>query len=352
MVEILFPEEDIPSVVGGFLSDPPLTNPEQKVVGATMGPGEFNWHGTPFSQATAAPGTSISELIAWPAPSPLEGVKSRKRNVFQLESAELKVESELVKMQNLALSLSSRIVAVGEAAHAAAQLLFDGGDLSVKRHQGLKVLHLAPSSFPDATSALSYAHAIGACMEQGRPHILVLSEMESSDDPAWRTVFNDLVHGQAMWKFRGAIVVCAAADNCPALQNACSELWTADRGKMQQRKYMRVSANILPDGAALLREEAARIKEIAMAADEEFFDLSFWLNKATAGDWAVTRFDACGQEGAAKLCGLVFHHMIEASAEYHVQFVYVGKELRRQGIGEQMIRWVIQDAAKKARNGV
>lgn len=59
----------------------------------------------------------------------------------------------------------------------------------------------------------------------------------------------------------------------------------------------------------------------------------------------MTRFDAGGCEGPGRLRGLIFHEMIESTAEFHVRFVFVPKEHRKSGIGSALVRWVIEQAS-------
>jgi GNAT superfamily N-acetyltransferase len=279
----------------------------------------------------------VSELIDWLTPTPLEGVKSRKRVVLQVESTETLTSSGAFKVGDLALSLSSRILAVGDAGQVAANLLMHSEGFPVKRHQDLKVLYLEPSTFMDVDASLGYALAIASALKEQKPHIVLLSESEPSKDPAWQIVFDELVKGEDMWKFRGAVVICATKESS-TLQKKCSERWVAQDGQIKQRRCLHVCENALLEGADRLIADAAQIPA------EECY-LKYWIDKAIAGNWSVARFDEGGVECPSGFQGLVFHHMIESSAELHIAFVFVPQKHRLFGIGGQMVQWLIQRAS-------
>jgi len=292
--------------------------------------------------------SGLFENIDWPAPCPLEGVKSRKRLIFEVESEHVDTGCETIKVRNLSLSLSSRVVAVGEKGHAAAALLLldsssssssSSSKVLAKRHTHLKVVRLAPSEFPCADTPSEYDKAISSALVEQRPHIVVLSEEGSSENAAWKIAFDKLVCGESIWKFQGALVICAAAET-EVLQAHCSERWVAQSDAtgavVGQRPCFRVTENALVAGLKELQEDAAQIP---------YCELRHWIQSAQAQGSKVTRFDAGGCEGPGRLCGLIFHHMIESSSEFHVRFIFVPKEQRKSGTGSMMMRWVIEQAS-------
>lgn len=281
----------------------------------------------------------------WPSPSPLEGVKSRRRCIFQLSCAETFSAGRTVKLRNLSLSLSSRVIAVGVASPAAVDLLLDIGNYTVQRHEDLKILHLGPSTLRTEGEATSYACAIASALIRDKPHVVVLDGSGILHDAEWQDAFNRLVHEPDMWNFPGAILVCAAEET-DVLQRRCSERWIFELGEIRQRPCFKISENVMSEGLDILQTDAARIAQIGKCTGYAACDLNYWIDKACANDWTVTRFDAGGVDGTPSLRGLVFHHMIEGSAEFHVRFIFVPKEHRRAGIGGQLVRWVIGLAAR------
>jgi len=277
------------------------------------------------------------EDIVWPVPGPLEGAKSLKRLVFEVECAHVGTGCATTKVCSLAISLSSRIFAVGDACHAA-DLLLDTTGVLTKRHEDLKVLHLAPSHFSCTWSSSDYVKAISSTLADQSPHIVVLSEVESSENAAWKEVFDGIVCGEGLWKFHGAVVICALSDTA-TLRACCSEHWVTEVDRVIQRPCFQVIDNALVTGLEELLADAAQIA---------YCDLRHWIQRAQSQGSKVTRFDAGGCKGPGRLCGLIFHHMIESSAEFHVRFIFVPKQHRKSGIGSMLMRWVIEAASRMA----
>lgn len=286
--------------------------------------------------ANNAEGTwQCSDKIAWPLPSALEGVKSQKRLFFEVDGALVETGYTSIKVRNLALSLSSRVLAVGEEGRRAADLLVDSSNPLATSHEGLKVLRLEATQFPCAESTSDYAKAISSALVEQHPHVVVLSEEGLSQNAAWKSLFDSIVHGKSIWEFRGAVVICAAVET-DVLQERCSERWIADMGGVSQRACFRVTEDAMLAGVEELYADAAQIA---------YCDLSYWIKRAQAEDFKVTRFDAGGCDGPGRLRGLIFHQMIEGSAEFHVRFVFVPKEHRKGGNGSTIVRWVIERAS-------
>jgi len=118
-----------------------------------------------------------------------------------------------------------------------------------------------------------------------------------------------------------------------------SERWIAESDEIRQRPCLRVVEDALSLGDEMLREDVAKI---------DYCDLFYWIERAQQNHWKVTRFDAggCESRDPGTLRGLIFHHMFEASAEFHVRFIFVPQECRRKGIGAHLVRWVIDKAAR------
>jgi hypothetical protein len=119
-------------------------------------------------------------------------------------------------------------------------------------------------------SAADYEKAINSALLEQRPHIVVISEEGSAENAAWKEAFIKTVHGDDLWKFSGAVVICADSET-EALQARCSERWVAEVGGVGQRHCFRVIENALVGGLKELQEDAAQIA---------YCDLNFWIQQA------------------------------------------------------------------------
>lgn len=282
-----------------------------------------------------------SQEVDWPTPLPLEGVKSRKRAIFEVSSVDVAVEKNTVRATNLCLSLESRVVAVGSAGEIAVSLLLETLNASAgqqSRHPSLKVLQLSPSDMSVQVAAgIDYPEAVSMAIRQHRPHILILSEASESGDSAWREAFLELLCSTQLRSFRGAVLVCSALES-DIVHQLCSERWVVANGRMCQQPCLEVILDSLSSGVGILCDDAAQI---------DYCSLSHWIERAQLHGWTVTRFGATGlPKRLGSLRGLVFHHMIEDRAEFHIRFIFVPQEYRRHGIGSRLVKWAIERAAQ------
>lgn len=164
-------------------------------------------------------------MMKWPVPAPIEGVKSRKRVLFDVTDVQLQGEHSGMSAAGLRLSQESRIAAVGEAGRAAVALLSGKAEVAGAwvKHPSLHAVHLAPGAFADGGEEVDYMEAVEAAL-QLRPHVVVLDEEASQGDPRWAETFSCLLRSEGLGRFRGAVVVCVA-DEKRALGLPCSECW-------------------------------------------------------------------------------------------------------------------------------
>lgn len=167
--------------IGGPAGVPPSAGPAQKVTGTNQG----TWLPSALS-----------------APRPLEGVKSKKRNIFEWKGAVVAVGQQEHEVASTSLSLSSRVAAVGPVGRAIVDVLLGScapRSGSVNRHDNLSVAHLGPHLVDKDT--------IEAALKD-KPQVLVLSGA-ADDISAWASLFSGLVASEGLSNFKGAVVVCA-----------------------------------------------------------------------------------------------------------------------------------------------
>merc|ERR1719163_2039150 len=156
--------------------------------------------------------------------------------------------------------------------------------------------------------------------------------------------FHKVLCSEGLRDFRGAVVVCFA-DGTQLAPSICTESWAMVGGCVRQETYLEVVENALDadSGAGDLLEEVLAI---------DGFDLPGWIEKARAQECTVTLFARAGPSGASspgrgagRLRACLIHHMIPSRAEFHVRFVVVPRSHRGNGLGQQVMRWVLAQAA-------
>lgn len=159
----------------------------------------------------------------WPAPSPLQGVKSRNRVIFELSSGK--------DARNFSLTLSSRVAVKCEADDVVMSLLHTE---TAKLHDDLKIIHLEPAGLSASRSQIGYAKAIESAVLEQRPQIIVVYESAHSGDSLWKDAFAELVGSEQLHNFGGAVVVCGAMN--VNFASTCSyEQWVVDCGQLMRQ---------------------------------------------------------------------------------------------------------------------
>lgn len=170
--------------------------------------------------------------MPWPAPLPLEGVKSRSREVFGVKKAVITVNGRPCEIAEVTINLRSRILAVGEAGRAVAALLLGqqeptSGEVST-RHKDLTIAYLTPQK----TSETSEDHsAFIADALAKRPHIVVVDEGSTLGGEAWTSAVSQILHDEIP-DFQGALVICCSHEGSFA-QLHCSTRWMANGTLLQ-----------------------------------------------------------------------------------------------------------------------
>lgn len=281
--------------------------------------------------------------LSWPLPQPLEGVKSRKRHIFAVASAQLHVgKGQVVTASDLSLTLESRIAAVGEAGSAVvtAWLLGAAGaegegqepPSGMLRHGGLTVACFGPGRLGSSSAV-----AMATLLAEQRPQVVVLDEAREAGDAAWKQTYAEVLHSEALRAYRGAVVVCTAEEP-RHLAQVCSECWTVAGGVLCQEPCLELIEDALDAGAAAegLMKKALEIQSCHLA---------YWIDRSRKEGWTVTLFGKRGPDGSQELAGFLCHHLIERLGEFKVEFVFVPDWLRGGGYGKRLVRWVIDRAA-------
>lgn len=277
-------------------------------------------------------------MASWPTPLPIEGVKSRKRQVFGVAQVNLELSQAVVSVTSISLSLSSRIAAIGEAGCAVAELLLDPdapGSAKVSRHNALLVAHLGPRQLAARTA--DYAASITAVLER-RPHVIVLDQALEARDSEWTHIFDSIVYGEDLRTFRGAVIVrVAEAEEAPGF---CTECWMAAGDCLQQRPC----PHIIEDGLAGDAGDMA----LLMAADDEVLELTGvraqdLAMRARKGDLSVTLLVEIGPMGSKELLGFLCYKVASPPRlELHIKYILVPQKHRGRGYAKCLMRWLLR----------
>uniref|UniRef100_A0A7S1RQH9 N-acetyltransferase domain-containing protein n=1 Tax=Alexandrium catenella TaxID=2925 RepID=A0A7S1RQH9_ALECA len=287
--------------------------------------------------------------MPWPLPAPLEGVKSRKRVIFEVAQAELAVGDGVSRISRLTLNLFSRIAAIGEAGFAVVELLLGRASLpptKVKSTQGLGAVHLGPFLAGVGATEEEHATAIVEAL-QSRAQIIVLDEAAVAGDAAWARVFDAIVGGKMLASFRGAVVICAS-DETLAVKAFCHERWIAAAGWLWQEEISTDAFEISEDVLGSSAGADASREDLLKAVDElsaECFSGEV-VDKARESDWLLSTLTKRQPDGTQDFCGFICHRMEEKSRSLCVYRLAVSAKWRGRGFGQRLMRWLLDKAAQ------
>jgi GNAT superfamily N-acetyltransferase len=286
----------------------------------------------------------------WPVPRPLEGVKSRKRAIFELKDAELKVKDVECSAAHLSLTLGSRIAALGTAGHAVTEVLLGTQEASsgcVNRHEQLNVLHIGPH--------LCDRNGIATALE-ARPQVLVLS-FAIDDGEAWAATFREVIGSEELRSFQGAVVVRVPDEAC-IKNDLCMTRWVA-RGKQIRAEDISQGSVLVDDicntahvGAdwSSLREQVSRLAadcfDDATEEDETHISAIAQEKKWTVAALAFGDPAQCA-EGECKLLGYVTYGVDEALGGFYLARVAVMPEFRKRGHAYDLVQWMVERTRKE-----
>lgn len=311
------------------------------------------------------------------APAPLQGVKSLKRPVFKVVSAETDCHSGQCKLPSLTLSLESRVVAVGDAASVVKPLLLrdqhpSGGTATV--HDDLVVAHVGPHLVGDASATAQQHFAAVEAALSCRPQVIILDEALSTGGAGWATVFSEILRSAQLSSFRGAVVVCAR-EMLFSVRRVCCEQCVLKGGSLVQEEITGRSLDIVEDalalttrvseeaaapqrrgrggGRAAARQGAAGAQEAQVLLDQarELSQLEFEediIQRAQAEGWRVALLVECSQDRDTRsLRGYIaYKAMPPPRAEIHIARLAVLKKCRGRGLAKQLVKWLLADAAR------
>mmetsp|Transcript_20074 Transcript_20074/g.40739 ORF Transcript_20074/g.40739 Transcript_20074/m.40739 type:complete len:393 (-) Transcript_20074:362-1540(-) len=296
--------------------------------------------------AADEPAQTLLGALPWPLPAPLEGVKSRKRVVFEVAQAELAVGDGVSRISRLTLNLFSRIAAIGEAGFAAVELLLGTRDPppgGVRRTGGLRAVHLGPGLAGPGASEAEHAAAILAAL-QSRPQVVVLDEASAAGDAVWARVFGAVVGQKLLASFRGAVVLCAA-EEAAAVAGFCHERWVAAAGWLWQEEISGDTFELSEDVLAGALGAAGGHLEAVEELSEECFSGGV-LERAQECGWSLATLAKRGPEGAEDFCGFLCHRVEPAKRSLCVYRLAIAAKWRGRGFGQRLMRWLLDRAAR------
>jgi len=273
--------------------------------------------------------------VQWPLPRPLENVKSKQRAVFELSDAVLNVKNEEgtfcqeCNVASVSLTLESRVVAIGHAGRALADVLL-GLQMpiseSVRRHEDLTVLHVGPH--------LVDSNGIVAALE-ARPHVLVLTD--AGDDGEWGKIFQEVLYSQELRSFRGALVLCVSQEDQDRIpEGLCSTRWVASNGTLHAESVS-IRGNIIDDLCEKAKVDPsynpllAQVSELAASH----------FGNADEG-WTVVALTTANSSGGHELVGYMSYNAEPALDALCLQRLAVLPKYRRCGYASQLVQWMIE----------
>jgi hypothetical protein len=318
--------------------------------------------------------------LRWPSPSPLEGIKSKKRAIFEVPMAYFKSNGDqsVDTFSGLKLTLESRTVATGPVvAGAITELLLGSRQFvtgTASQHDYLNVAHIGPQLIDKSEQSVDqYMDAVSVALEK-KPHVVILDAAVESGNQAWSEVFNSMLDSQAMQEFRGAIVICTSVET-PMIRRICSHRWTgigkwvweeeidADQGL----EFLEDVLN-MPD---VLNEPL--LKEVSNLAWKEPF-VEDIIEKAKEKGWSMTllitssslaphkeclqtpdmpsKKDQTGSQNDSRdLAGFICYK-IRPETSFDILRVAVVEKSRSAGYGRKLMRWALEKASGMPRSEI
>eukprot|EP00931_Biecheleriopsis_adriatica_P102253 TRINITY_DN77244_c0_g1_i1.p1 TRINITY_DN77244_c0_g1~~TRINITY_DN77244_c0_g1_i1.p1 ORF type:complete len:370 (+),score=99.18 TRINITY_DN77244_c0_g1_i1:26-1111(+) len=296
--------------------------------------------------------------VSWQTPRELEGVKSRKKALFEISLGHLDGNSSknLHRVKGLKVTLESRICAVGQAGRVALELLLGSRELSsgkATRHECLQVAHIGPHLAEHASTEEHLAAAAAAL--RARPQIVILDEAPQSGDDAWAAAFQKLLEGHDdLRRFRGALLL-AVEEQRPAIVQLCRERWQGAAGWLWQEPMLE-GLELLED---VLNEESAfdsaqLLQEVRELSQQVFFGEDS-VQKARDRGWTLALLlqdteDRVPGNAGRQLCGFMCYQISPKSAEFHIARLAVVAKSRGCGYGHHLMQWALQKAAMLPRS--
>lgn len=311
--------------------------------------------------------------VPWPRPLPLEGVKSRKRPIFEVPKASFKSNDthSMNTFTDLELTLESRVAVAGDRLCRSTIDLLLGtrklvtGELS--RQYGLLVCHLGPHLMKnlEQDSVELYLQVAAAALEQ-RPHVLILDEAQLTGSEVWSQAFHQLLHHQSLHEFRGAVVICAAEET-QGIRRICQQRWTGAgewlwQESMEEDECLEFSEDVLSKAGEESYVEEQFVQEIR--SQNPFLEDT--VKVAQDGGWTLTVLTTLESDHAEvdeasaltnstkckrRLAGFICYTF--ASPGYcKIKRIAVVKLLRKGGYGRRLLRFALDKASQRPHSEV
>lgn len=276
--------------------------------------------------------------VRWPSPRALEGVKSKERAIFEIRDAVLNVDGKDSDATNVFLALESRVVAVGPAGRALADVVLGWEKPisgSATRHDDLVVLHIGPH--------LVDTDAIATALEV-RPHVLVVSDA-GDDDGHWTGMFEEFLRSKELNNFKGAVVVCASQeDRVP--EGLCRTRWVGIGGSIHT-ETVALRVTVIDDLCGKAKVDPSHNPLLAQATElaSSFFSNEN-MHEFIEQGWTVVALTTTTPSGDAELIGYMTYNAEASLDAMCLQRMAVFPKYRRRGFASQLVSWMIERTKK------
>lgn len=304
--------------------------------------------------------------LNWLAPAPLEGVKSRKKPLFKIDQATVTLDDSGIEVSGLALTLDSRIAAIGDAGRSLVDMLLSGCvPAKAYVHESLNCFHVGPHLAGATASYEQHKKAVSDGLRK-KPHVVILDEALSARSKThgtreWLRFFSEILRSESFAAFKGAIVVCSCEETF-AVRKLCSERWLHKKTLQQEQitgRGFQIIENAIESKESKTLEKSSggraqrRGGQRGAAADSEAFleearELSDFifeedlLKFAREKDWKVALLVEEAASGVQNVRGyLTYKH--EPDAEIHVERLAVSPQQRKRGHGRRLMQWLSEE---------
>jgi len=312
----------------------------------------------------------------WPAPSALQGVKSRKKAFFKADKATVTVDNgSSWAVSSISVCLESRIAAVGEGARAVSELMLGTRQLNVgaaTSHPALVVAHLGPHLAGRTADADQHISAVATALQQ-QPHAVILDEALPHGGAGWARAFQQIVRDPALSSFKGAVVVVCGCEATFAVRRICSEQWVGACDKVMQQDTAGQRLQIVENAVKATSSDAEgqtagkkpRGKKQTNSAGDynealvgETRTLSEYLfeedvvSLARKKGWTVALLTEDANDGCGTLRGYLCYRYVATTAgrELHIERLATPRQFRGRGFARVLMKWILGEAARMPRS--
>lgn len=301
-----------------------------------------------------ADGACLSTFSApWPPPASLEGVKSRNRVVYEIDSADIRVGDSISQVTGVRLCLESRVTAVGDAGRAVVAVLLGEAKLAAgraKQHDKLVVAHLGPHLSDDgAASTEDFILLMEAALQKRRAHVVILDQASSTGNDAWADAYAKVLRSSELRAFRGAVIAAVDANSeDDVVRQVFPEHWVGDCGWVWQERWNTASLRIIEDALCAEKAVPPSIEEVlidaSMLSQLAFAEDSVEVSQRNGWNFTVLVSE---DEGITSLRAFMAWEM--GHGELKIGRLLVPREYRGEGHGQYLMQWILLKAARMPR---